>query len=322
MKIFAYSVRADEVDFFTTYAQKYGVTLGTSTVGPTLDTLDLAKGYDAISILTTPLGEAHLTKLKEMGIGYISTRTVGFEHIDSQAAQKVGIAFNNVVYSPYTVAEYTVMLMTICLRNIKTIVAKKNIQDFSIGSLIGHELHTKTVGIIGTGKIGKTVATILKGYGCRIIAHDPYPNPELAKSIEYLSLDELLSQADVITMHVPAAKDGSHLLNKKEFDLMKTGVIIINTARGTLINQHDLMDAIESKKIGAAGLDVVQNEGSMYYGNHQNEPLQNRDFAILNSYPNVFITPHTAFHTKEAVSGMVEQSITRCLEFEKSQKQQ
>ena len=321
MKIFAYSVRADEVDFFTTYAQKYGVTLGTTTVGPTQETLSLAKGYDAISILTTPLTKEHLLVLKEMGIGYISTRTVGYEHIDGEAAQELGIEFNNVVYSPYTVAEYTVMLMMICLRNIKTIVAKKSIQDFSISCLIGHELHTKTVGIIGTGKIGKTVVSILKGYGCRIIAHDPYPDQELAKSIEYMSLDDLLTHADVITMHVPAPKDGSPLLGKREFDIMKKGIVIVNTARGTLINQHDLMDAIESKKIGAVGLDVVQNEQDMYYYDKRYEPLKNRDFAILNSYPNVFITPHTAFHTKEAVSGMVEQSITRCLEYEQKQQQ-
>jgi D-lactate dehydrogenase len=188
------------------------------------------------------------------------------------------------------------------------------VQDYSLHGIQGRELHNLTVGVIGTGRIGQRVIQYLKGCDSNILAYDLYENPDVSVNAKYVSLEELLNKSDIITLHVPATEDNYHLINKKTISLMKKGVILINTARGTLIHTQDLIDAIEDKKIGGAALDVIENEANVYR-NLKGEIIKHRELAILKSYPNVIITPHTAFYTDQAVSDMVENSIKSCLDF-------
>jgi len=169
---------------------------------------------------------------------------------------------------------------------------------------MGRDISDCTVGVIGTGQIGRTVIKHLSNFGCRILAYDLYPNEETSKIAEYVSLDELYAQADIITLHAPATAENYHLLNGEAFAKMKDNVIIINTARGTLIDTVALIDAVETGKISHAALDVLEQENGLYYANRMGEPITNRDLAILRSFPNVILSPHTAFYTEKVVSDM------------------
>ncbi len=312
VKVFAYSVRSEEVPLFETYAKELGIDIETTNVPPTAATAEQARGADAISIVTTPVDAQLVEKFHVLGIRYISTRTIGFEHIDMQAAQNIGIGVGNVSYSPYSVAEYTVMLMLMCLRKMKLITARSAVQDFSLAGTAGTELHSKTVGVIGTGRLGRTVICLLRGFGCTVLANDIYPNAEIEKLADYVPLEELLQRSDIITLHVPATDDGTYLLGAEQFGRMKDGIVLINTARGSLIDQTSLIEAIETGKIGAAALDVVQNEKGLYYNDCKTTPLTNRQMLLLRSYPNVILTPHMAFHTDQAIEGMVRNSLQAC----------
>jgi Lactate dehydrogenase and related dehydrogenases len=315
MKIFVYSCRSDEAGYFETFGEKYGAELTLCKGAPTLETAELAKGFECISIITSKIDAALLKKFYEVGVRYISTRTIGFDHIDIKSADALGMQVGNITYSPGSVAEYTVMLILMALRKAKAILQRSNVQDYSLRGVQGRELHNLTVGVIGTGRIGRTVIRNLSGFGCSLLAYDLYPDEETKRYAEYVPLEQLFAQSDVITMHVPAAKDNFHLVNKDTIAKMKDGVILINTARGSLIDTQDFIDGVESGKIGGAALDVVEDEFGLYYNDLKCKVLKNRGLALLRSYPNVLVTPHTAFYTDQAVSDMVENSIKSCVLF-------
>jgi len=207
------------------------------------------------------------------------------------------------------------MLILMAVRKIKLIMERSNVQDLSLMGIQGKELPNLTIGVIGTGKIGRTVINYLSGFGCKILAHDIYENDEVKSNAEYVKLDNLLKDSDIITLHMPATEGNYHIINKKAIKLMKNGVFIVNTARGSLINTNDLIQGIESKKIGGAALDVIEQESNIYYSDLKGETLKNRNLAVLNSFPNVIITPHAAFYTDQAVSDMIENSIKSCILF-------
>lgn len=309
MKITFFSVRDDEQEFIHQYSKKYEIEVVISKEALTLDNVDLCLGSQAISIMTTKVDEPIVEKLHEYNIQYISTRTIGFDHIDLKACQKYNIHVGNVSYSLSSVAEYTIMMILMSLRNTKLILDRYMSQDFSLDRIRGRELTHLTVGIIGTGKIGQEVIRLLSSFYCHIIAYDLYPNEKLKDTVEYVDLETLYKRSHIISLHAPNVEETYHMINKDTIQLMRDNVIIINTARGTLINTEDLIEAIENKKIGYAALDVVENESHLYYKDLKNEILDNRNLAILRSFPNVFLTPHTAFFTHQAVSDMVEYSI-------------
>lgn len=309
MKIDFFSVRDDEIDYIHQFAKKYDIEAIIHRDALTIDNVDLCKGSQAISIMTTKTDEAIIKKLNEYQIIYISTRTIGFDHIDLKACEKYGIHVGNVSYSLASVAEYTVMMILMALRNMKLIVERFATQDFSLNRIRGKELTHLTVGIIGTGKIGQEVIRYLSGFSCHIIAYDPYTQDALKDHIEYVDLETLWKRSDVISLHAPSMESTYHVINKETIQMMKDGVIIVNTARGSLINTDDLIEGIESKKIGYAALDVVENESHLYYQEYKNEVINHHQLAILRSFPNVLLTPHTAFFTHQAVSDMVEYSI-------------
>jgi D-lactate dehydrogenase len=282
---------------------------------PSMENLHYAKGYDVVNIITTVIDKDMIDKWQELGVKCIATRTIGYDHIDSEYAKSVGMGVVNISYSPASVADYTVMMILMGCRKIRHIMERASVQDFTLKGKIGIELHNATVGVIGTGRIGKTVINELSGFGCNIIAHDIYQSDEVKSKANYVSLEDLYKKSDIITLHAPATEDNYHMINKSAIEQMKTGVIIINCARGSLIDTQALIDGIESGKVGFAGLDVVEQESGLYYFNRMGEPLGNPQLAILKSYSNVIVTPHTAFYTDEAVANMVENSIICAREF-------
>ncbi|ALB47210.1 D-isomer specific 2-hydroxyacid dehydrogenase family protein [Clostridium beijerinckii] len=315
MRILAYSHRRDETQYFEEFSKKYNVEVVLCNEEPSLETAPLAKGFDCISIITTNINSELVGKFHELGVKFISTRTIGYDHIDLKKAKELGVRVGNVTYSPNSVADYTIMLILMAVRKVKLIMERSNVQDFSLRGIQGKELPNLTIGVVGTGKIGRTVIKHLSGFGCKILAHDIYENDEVKSNAKYVDLDNLFKDSDIITLHMPATDDNYHIINKKAIKLMKDGVFIINTARGSLINTNDLIHGIESKKIGGAALDVIEQESNIYYSDLKGETLKNRNLAILKSFPNVIITPHAAFYTDQAVSDMIENSIKSCILF-------
>ena len=318
MRIFVYSMREyDELIFFEKFCSQYGVEFGYTTQTPCLENTELAKGYDVIDIITTVMDKPIIDKFHEIGIRCISSRTIGYDHIGVEYAHSLGMGITNVTYNPASVADYTIMLMLMGCRKVQHIMQRAAVQDYTLKGKIGREISQCTVGIIGTGRIGSAVVKHLTGFGCKMLAYDIYENEEVKKSAGYVSLDRLLSESDIITLHAPATQDNYHMIGSEAIQKMKDGVIIINCARGALIDTDALIDGIESGKIGFAGLDVVEHESGLYYFNRMGEPLNNPRLAILRSYSNVIVTPHTAFYTDEAVSNMAENSIIGAMQFMK-----
>lgn len=305
MKIFAYAMREfDEKGFFEQFSKELDCEYGYSTEYPNPENVELARGYDAISATPCNLDADMLDRFYAVGVRYVATRSIGVDHIDLEHARKLGMGVCHVSYAPETVADYSIMLMLMCCRNICHILERSKVQDYTLKGKMGRDICDCTVGVIGAGQIGRTVIKHLSTFGCRILAYDLYPNEETAKIAEYVSLDELYAQSDIITLHAPATAENYHLLNAEAFAKMKQDVIIINTARGTLIDTAALIEAIENGKIGHAALDVLEQENGLYYANRMGEPIPNRDLAILRSFPNVILSPHTAFYTEKVVRDM------------------
>ena len=310
MKIFAYSFREfDEKPFWDKLIQDFDAEYAYSTEYPNPENVHLATGYDAISATPCNLDADMLERFYAVGVRYIATRSIGFDHIDLQKAKELGMGVCHVSYAPQTVADYSIMLMLMCCRNICHILERSKVQDYTLKGKMGKDISDCTIGIIGTGQIGRTVIKHLSAFGCKILAYDIYPNEEVKKYAEYVSLEELYQNSDIITLHTPATSDNYHMLNEQAFEQMKRGVIIINTARGTLIDTDALISAIEKGKIGHAALDVLEKEDGLYYANRMGDAIENRQLAVLKSFPNVILSPHTAFYTEKVVWDMAYKSI-------------
>ena len=316
MKILAYSHRNDETEYFKEFSEKYNVEVVLTEKEPSMESAELAKDFDCISIITTIVDAELVEKFHELGVKFISTRTIGYDHIDLQEAKNLGVHVGNATYSPNSVADYTIMMMLMATRKMKLIMERSNTQDYSLIGVQGKELPNLTVGVIGTGRIGRTVIKHISGFGCEILAHDIYEQEEVKSYGKYVELEYLFENSDIITLHMPATDDNYHMINKESLSKMKDGVFIINTARGSLINTDDFIEAIENGKIGGAALDVIEQEAGLYYNDLKGQILSNKDLAILKSFPSVIVTPHTAFYTNQAVSDMVENSIKSCILFE------
>ena len=314
MKLFVYSYREfDEAEFFQKFAEEYQVELGICHDAPTMENAYLAEGYPYVSIITTKIDEELMNRFHALGVKMISTRTIGYDHIDLEAARKCGISVGNVTYSPECVADYTVMLMLMSIRKMKRIMQREEINDFSLPGIQGKEMPNFTVGVLGTGRIGRAVIRDISGFGCKIYAYDQYENDEVKKYAQYVSLDEIYEKCDMITLHMPLTEENMHLIDAEAIQKMQDGVVLINTARGGLIDTKALIDGLESGKIGAAGLDVIEDEFGMYYFDRKSDILSKRDLYILRGFPNVIVTPHMAFYTDQAVSDMVKHSIESCM---------
>lgn len=313
MKVTVYNYREfDEKVWFDMFSKELGIELVTCNDAPDMENAVLAKGSKCIDIITSKVERELLEKFKEFGVEYITTRTIGYDHIDMKAAKELGFHVGNAPYGPEGVAEYTIMLILMSIRKMKQITERSNIQDYTLKGIQGRELADLTVGVIGTGRIGKKVIKDLSGFGCKILAYDLFENEEVKRYSSYVNLETIWQEADIITLHTPLTDENYHLIGEKNLLKMKDGVIIINTARGSLIDSEAFIAAVESKKVGAAGLDVIENEFGLYYYDRKNDALTNRELAILKSFPNITVTHHMAFYTDNAIRTMVEHSLTSC----------
>ncbi len=305
MKVFIYNLRDfDEKYFFDKLADEYGFDYTGYPDYQTLENIPMVKGYEAVSILASECTDEMLEAFAANGVKYLFTRSIGTDHINLQKCKELGIRVGHSQYSPDSVANYAIMLMLMVCRRFAHIMKRVEVQDFSFKGKMGRELSECTVGVIGTGRIGKTVIKHLSGFGCKILAYDIYPGDEVAEYAEYVSLEALLENSDIVTLHAPATADNYHLIGREALSGMKDGVMIVNAARGTLVDTEALIDGIESGKVGGAALDVLEDEAGLYFLNRSGEVISNRQMAILKSFPNVIISPHTAFYTDSAVSQM------------------
>jgi D-specific alpha-keto acid dehydrogenase len=275
--------------------------------------VDLALGNRCISVgHKTQITNSTLLALSEAGIRYISTRSIGYNHIDVSYAERVGISVENVVYSPDSVADYTLMLMLMAVRNAQSIISRADRHDYRLNEVRGKELRDLTIGVIGAGSIGTAVIHRLRGFGCRILAYDHRPKTPA----DHVPLDELLRQSDVVTLHTPLNADTHHLLDRQRIEQMKHGAFIINTGRGSLLDIEALIPALESGRLGGAALDVLEGEEGIFYADCRGQPIQHKPLLRLQELPNVLISPHTAYYTDHALRDAVENGLINCLKFE------
>lgn len=309
-----YGCEQDEAVLFREIAPRCGV-VPTITDAPLSEaTVDLASGNRCVSINhKMPISHSVLRALSQLGVTYISTRSAGQNHIDVDFAQQLGIAVGSVAYSPDSVADYTLMLMLMAVRHAASIMSRAYVHDFRLPDACGKELRDMTVGVIGTGRIGVAVMDRLHGFGCRVLAYDHHPKT----SAEYVSLDKLLLQSDIVTLHTPLNADTYHLLNRRRLEQLKRGAFIINTGRGSLLDTEALIAMLENGKLGGAALDVLEGEEGIFYANYQKKPIANDLLLRLEKLPNVIITPHAAYYTEHALRDIVEHSIQNCLNFER-----
>ena len=311
--ITVYGCAPDEAALFRELAPRYGVNLTLTSAAVGESTLHLATGNRHISIgHKEHIANSALWALREIGVAYISTRSVGYDHIDVGYAQSIGLSIGNVTYSPDSVADYTLMLMLMAVRHTKSVLRQADLHDYRLAALRGKELRDLTVGVIGTGRIGAAVMDRLRGFGGPVLAYDR--NPKAAAAM-YVPLDELLQRSDIVTLHTPLSADSHHLLDRRRLRRMKDGAVIINTGRGSLLDTKALLAELESGRLGGAALDVVEGEEEIFYADCRNKSIHNTQLLRLQELPNVIISPHTAFHTDHALIDTVKKSITNCLAF-------
>lgn len=285
------------------------------------ETVTMAVNNTAISVFVSDdVSRDNLIALKNLGIQYVALRSAGYNHVDLTALKSLEMKAARVPdYSPYAVAEHAVALMLALNRKLIRSHSRINELNFSLDGLVGFDLHGKTVGIIGTGKIGSVVAKIMFGFGCRLIAYDVAENKELQDkyAVEYMKCEELCKQADIITLHVPLLEATRYLINKQCINQMKKNVMLINTSRGTLVNTKDVIDAIKTGQIGYFGMDVYEEEEHLFFEDHSEDILQDEIIGRLMTFKNVLITGHQAFLTKEALQNIAATTIYNLDCFEK-----
>lgn len=317
MGITVYGCGQDEAVLFREMAPGFGVLPTITAAAVSEANVDLASGNRCVSVdHKTRVTNPTLLGLSRAGVGYISTRSIGCNHIDVSYAESVGITVENVAYSPDSVADYTLMLMLIAVRNAKSIILRADSHDYRLNDVRGKELRDLTIGVVGTGRIGTAVIDRLRGFGCRILAYDH--RPKIAA--DYVSLDELLQLSDIVTLHTPLNADTHHLLDRRRIGQMKHGALIVNTGRGSLLDTEALVPALESGRLGGAALDVLEGEEGTFYADCRNRPTASESLARLQQLPNVLISPHTAYYTGHALIDTVENSLVNCLNFEGSGK--
>lgn len=312
--ITVYGCEQDEAALFRELAPRFAVTATITADALSEANTGLASGNRCISIgHKTHVANPALLALSKAGVAYISTRSIGYNHIDVEYAENVGITVENVAYSPDSVADYTLMLMLMAVRSAKSVIQRTEIHDYRLNDTRGRELRDLTIGVIGTGHIGVAVMDRLRGFGCRILAYDSDPRA----AADYVPLDELLRLSDIVTLHTPLNADTYHLLDHRRIGQLKPGAYVINTGRGPLLDTESLISALESGRLGGAALDVLEGEEGFFYADHRNKPIDNKPLLRLQELPNVVVSPHTAYYTDHALSDTIENSIINCVRFER-----
>jgi D-specific alpha-keto acid dehydrogenase len=312
-----YGCEQDEADLFHELCPCFGVVPTITSAAVSETSVISVPGNRCISVgHKAEISGRLLRALKEAGVEYISTRSIGFDHIDLDAAESLGITVENVVYAPDGVADYTLMLILMAIRNAKEVVSSANKHDFRLGSVRGKDLRDLTVGVLGVGHIGRAVITRLRGFGCRVLAYNN--DRKAAVAADFVSLDALLLESDVVTLHMPLNTDTHHFIGREQLETMKQGASLINTGRGALVDTDALIVALESGKLGGAALDVLEGEEGIFYFDRTTTPVDNQFLLRLQQLPNAIVTPHTAYYTGRALHDTIEKTLMNCLSFEGS----
>ncbi len=287
----------------------------------TKETARLARGSKAIALFSNDDASADvLDELYQQGVEYIALRSAGFNHVDLKKADKLGIKVARVpAYSPYAIAEHTMALILTLNRKIIRAHNRVREQNFSLNGLTGFDLNGKTVGVIGTGKIGSVMVKILHGFGCNILVQDVFEDQSLVEKygVTYVDCESLCKQSDIITLHVPLKASTKHLIDKKHISFMKPGVMLINTSRGGLVDTKAVIEGLKSRKIGYFGMDVYEEEEELFFEDHSDDILQDDVIARLMTFNNVLITSHQAFLTETALTNIADTTIYNLDCFEK-----
>jgi D-specific alpha-keto acid dehydrogenase len=306
-----YGCEPGEAALFRELAPRFRVKPTITEAAVSEENVGLAFGNRCISIgHKTHIPNSTLLALRRVGVTYISTRSIGYDHIDVDYASSIGVTVGNVSYSPDSVADFTLMLMLMLIRYAIPTLTRAAAHDYRLSDVRGKELRDLTIGIIGTGRIGIAVMDRLRGFGCRVLAYDKRPKT----TAEYRPLADLLQQSDVVTLHTPLDAQSHHLLDQQRIAQMKRGAFIINTGRGSLLDTEALIRAVESGRLGGAALDVLEGEEGIYYTDRRDNPIESQLLLRLHKLPTVIISPHTAYHTDHALSDIVHNSIVNCLD--------
>ena len=304
IKIAFFDTKDYDKKLFNEYNGKYGYDITYYESKLNIETVHLAKGYDVVCIFVNDRADKPvLDKLNEYGVKLVALRCAGFNNVDlANLGNLKAVRVPN--YSPYAVAEHATALLLNINRKIYKSYQRVKKYNFAIDGLLGFDVHGKTVGVIGTGKIGKVFIQIMKGFGTNVIAYDVFKDEQAAKDLgyTYVSLDELCKNSDIISLHCPLTPETEYIINKDTLSKMKDGVIIINSSRGKLIKTDDLIDAITANRIGGVGLDVYENEEEFFLQDLSSSYKRDKNLSLLISMPNVTITSHQAFFTSEALN--------------------
>lgn len=283
------------------------------------ETAPLARDANAACIFVNDHADrAALTALQSAGVKHVALRCAGFNAIDLSAAKDLGLSVTRVpAYSPYAVAEHAVALLLALNRKIPRANNRVRDANFSLNGLVGFDLHGKTAGIFGTGKIGRVAAQILRGFGMRVLAYDPFPSPDWAKEfgVEYCEAKTLARESEVISLHTPLTPETHHIVRRETIELMKPGAILINVSRGALIDTKALIEALKCGRLGGVGLDVYEEEEGVFFEDLSGQILHDDDLARLLTFPNVLITAHQAFLTQEALAEIARVTVTNVVAF-------
>jgi D-lactate dehydrogenase len=312
MRTLLYSSQTYDRDSFLSAQVPAEIELHFQPARLTLDTVALADQYPVVcAFINDDLSAPVLERLAAGGTKLIALRSAGFNHVDLPTAQRLGLGVVRVpAYSPHAVAEHAVALILSLNRHLHRAYNRTRDGDFTLHGLTGFDLVGKTVGVVGTGQIGATFARIMAGFGCQLLAYDPYPDPQVeALGARYLPLDQLLAEAQIVSLHCPLNEQTRHLINFESLYRMQRGAMLINTGRGALVDTPALIEALKSGQLGYLGLDVYEEEAQLFFEDRSDQPLQDDVLARLLTFPNVVVTAHQAFLTKEALGAIAQTTL-------------
>ena len=314
MKIAFFDTKPYDKPCFEQYGRRHGVLFKFFDTRLNEDTAGLAKGFDGVCVFVNDIVNANvIEKLYRYGVRVIALRCAGYNNVDVQHAFGKIHIFRVPAYSPYAVAEHTMALLLTSVRRIHKAYIRTRDFNFSLNGLTGFDLHGKTVGVVGTGKIGRIFIDICRGFGMHVIAYDKFPQPD--SDIEYVPLEQLFADSDIISFHCPLTEETHHLLNADTIPTLKKGVVILNTSRGGLIDAGALLEGIKSRQIGAACLDVYEAESDIFFEDVSGHILDDDTLARLISMPNVILTSHQAFLTEEALANIAETTVSNIVSY-------
>lgn len=317
IKVAFYDAKAYDMPSFEKYGKLHDVQFRFLETKLNEDTVELANGCDAVCVFVNDsVNKAVIDRLHEMGVKLIALRSAGYNNVDIRSAFGKVHVVHVPAYSPYAVAEHAIALLLTSVRRIHKAYNRTRDFNFSLNGLTGFDLHGKTVGVIGTGRIGRIFIDICRGFGMNVIAYDYYPAKD--SGIEYVTLDELFRRSDIISLHCPLTDETRHIINDEAIGKMKKGVVIINTSRGGLIDSEALLDGIKARKVGAACLDVYEEEADIFFEDRSGHIMNDELLSRLISMPNVIVTSHQAFLTEEALNNIAETTVDNIIScFEK-----